>query len=204
MARTTGKSGFKMRSGNRTAFKMMGSTPYKTHKKGHSKTKEQLLQEGFDPREADQMMRDGATTGKQDKSKGKIIYKDGKKYFQAADGTLHTGQVSDYKTEKVPAKDIKQPTYKKEDRPEPTFEGTDEFRKPEDIPASEYEKRGMKKPKKKSPTKKTKKEYSKEAQNLLKAVPNEKAYNKLSDADKKGFDKAAKKAGLPQKAKAKK
>ena len=35
--------------------------------------------------------------------------------------------------------------------------------------------------------------------NLLKAVPNEKAYNKLSDANKKGFDKAGKSAGLPQK-----
>ena len=37
------------------------------------------------------------------------------------------------------------------------------------------------------------------AKNLLKAVPNEKAYNKLSDENKKGFDKAAKKAGLPTK-----
>lgn len=35
------------------------------------------------------------------------------------------------------------------------------------------------------------------AKNLLKAVPNETAYNKLSDENKKGFDKAAKKAGLP-------
>jgi|TARA_R100000482_G_scaffold47131_1_gene16513 hypothetical protein len=31
--------------------------------------------------------------------KGKIIYKDGKKYYQASDGTLHTGQVSDYEAE---------------------------------------------------------------------------------------------------------
>jgi len=31
--------------------------------------------------------------------KGKIIYKDGKKYYKASDGTLHTGQVSDYETE---------------------------------------------------------------------------------------------------------
>ena len=35
--------------------------------------------------------------------------------------------------------------------------------------------------------------------NLLKAVPNEEAYNKLSEPDKKGFDKASKEAGLPQK-----
>ena len=45
----------------------------------------------------------------------------------------------------------------------------------------------------------SKSNYSKGAQNLLKAVPNEEAYNKLSDIDKKGFDKASKKAGLPQK-----
>ena len=35
--------------------------------------------------------------------------------------------------------------------------------------------------------------------NLLKAVPNKKAYDKLSDENKKGFDIAAKKAGLPTK-----
>lgn len=32
-------------------------------------------------------------------SKGKIIYKDGKKYYQASDGSLHTGQVEDYERE---------------------------------------------------------------------------------------------------------
>lgn len=48
---------------------------------------------------------------------------------------------------------------------------------------------------KKSPAKAT----SKAAKNLLKAVPNKKAYEKLSDIDKKGFDKAAKKAKLPMK-----
>ena len=35
--------------------------------------------------------------------------------------------------------------------------------------------------------------------NLLKAVPNKAAYDKLSDMNKKGFDKAGKEAGLPQK-----
>tara|TARA_R100001463_G_scaffold85139_2_gene139998 strand:+ start:1173 stop:1544 length:372 start_codon:yes stop_codon:yes gene_type:complete len=40
------------------------------------------------------------TTTKKPK-KGKIIYKDGKKFYQAADGTLHTGQVSDYEKEKA-------------------------------------------------------------------------------------------------------
>ena len=35
--------------------------------------------------------------------------------------------------------------------------------------------------------------------NLLKAVPNKEAYDKLSPEDQKGFDIAAKKAGLPTK-----
>ena len=40
-------------------------------------------------------------------------------------------------------------------------------------------------------------EKSEAAANLLKAVPNKEAYDKLSDTDKKGFDKAAGEAGLP-------
>tara|TARA_R100000781_G_C4035802_1_gene112200 strand:+ start:191 stop:409 length:219 start_codon:yes stop_codon:yes gene_type:complete len=45
----------------------------------------------------------------------------------------------------------------------------------------------------------TKTGYSKQAENLLKAVPDEEAYNKLTEKQKKAFDKAAKKAGLPTK-----
>lgn len=41
--------------------------------------------------------------------------------------------------------------------------------------------------------------YSEGAKNLLKAVPNKEAYDRLSDVNKKGFDKAAKDAGLPTK-----
>ena len=37
------------------------------------------------------------------------------------------------------------------------------------------------------------------AKNLLKAVPNKEAYNKLSEENRVGFDQAAKKAGLPTK-----
>ena len=48
----------------------------------------------------------------------------------------------------------------------------------------------------KSPMKLTDKE--KQA-NLLRAVPNKEAYDKLSDEDKKGFNEAAKKVGLPTK-----
>jgi hypothetical protein len=37
------------------------------------------------------------------------------------------------------------------------------------------------------------------AKNLLKAIPNKKAFDKLSPEDKKNFTKAAKRAGLPTK-----
>ena len=37
------------------------------------------------------------------------------------------------------------------------------------------------------------------AKRLLKAVPNQEAYDKLSDIEKEGFNKAAKKAKLPMK-----
>ena len=48
---------------------------------------------------------------------------------------------------------------------------------------------------KKSPAKKK----TEAAKRLLKAVPNQKAYDKLSDIEKKEFNKAAKKAKLPMK-----
>ena len=53
----------------------------------------------------------------------------------------------------------------------------------------------------KSSPMKDKKGYSKEAKNLLKVVPNKEAYDKLSEKDKKGFNEAAKKAGLPMETK---
>ena len=43
------------------------------------------------------------------------------------------------------------------------------------------------------------KEYSKEAKNLLKAVPDKAAYDKLDKTSREGFDKAARKYGLPTK-----
>ena len=36
---------------------------------------------------------------KNKKNTGNIVYKNGKKYYKASDGTLHTGQVSDYEAE---------------------------------------------------------------------------------------------------------
>ena len=64
---------FKLKSGNRPVFKQMGSSPLNYNSP---------LQQDKDP-------------------KGKIIYKDGKKYYKAADGSLHTGQGSDYEMEKM-------------------------------------------------------------------------------------------------------
>lgn len=98
------------------------------------------------------------------KQKGEIVYKNGKKYYKASDGTLHTGQVSDYETEK--ANDKKAKAKKKKDVPykgerkQPTYEGTDEYRKEKDIPKKEFKERGVKKGKK-SPLKqaKTKEDY---------------------------------------------
>jgi len=40
-----------------------GSSAFQDHKKGHAKTKEQLISEGFNPADADRMIKDGGTTG---------------------------------------------------------------------------------------------------------------------------------------------
>ena len=45
-----------------------GSSAFQDHKKGHAKTKEQLISEGFTPADADRMIKDGATTGRKQKS----------------------------------------------------------------------------------------------------------------------------------------
>ena len=50
-----------------------------------------------------------------------------------------------------------------------------------------------------SPIKKTEANQDYRKSNLLKAVPNQEAYDKLSDINKKGFDTAAKEAGFPMK-----
>ena len=47
-----------------------------------------------------------------------IVYKDGKKFYKAKDGSLHTGQVSDYEAEQdfvpaYPGADISEAEYKK-------------------------------------------------------------------------------------------
>ena len=57
------------------------------------KEKEQKI-DGYDPK------LDGV-------KKGKIVYKDGKKFYQASDGSLHTGQVEDYERELKVDKEMK-------------------------------------------------------------------------------------------------
>tara|TARA_R110000823_G_scaffold88783_3_gene197223 strand:+ start:215 stop:676 length:462 start_codon:yes stop_codon:yes gene_type:complete len=64
---------FKMRgfSGFKNVAKTgyAGSSAFQQKKGGPSKSKEELLAEGFTPADADRMIKDGATTGKQDSDK---------------------------------------------------------------------------------------------------------------------------------------
>ena len=75
---------FKLRSGNKSSFKNMGSSPNK-----------QVKTKGLGPRTAF----GGVKNPELKNGKGKIVYKNGKKYYQASDGSLHTGQVDDYERE---------------------------------------------------------------------------------------------------------
>jgi len=159
-----------MKDGAKNRMHFHKSSPNKMHAKGHKKTKEDYISEGFTPADADRMMKDGATTGEYNPKKKKKK-KEAKKSTTSAHGQLEDAQ-AEYEVDKkilakkkskrgdagqmkLPkkAKKPSRPKPLKPERREPTWEGTDEFRKPEDIPASEYEERGMKKPKKKSPNK---------------------------------------------------
>ena len=71
--------GFKLRSGNKPNFKMMGSSSPLLKATDGKKTKEDLLNEGFTQRDADQMMKDGATTGHLKKKPNSGKLKDPKK-----------------------------------------------------------------------------------------------------------------------------
>lgn len=61
--------------------------------------------------------------------KGKIIYKDGKKYYQASDGSLHTGQVEDYEKElAIDKANAPNKQKKNEDKPvKPTIKELDKY-----------------------------------------------------------------------------
>jgi hypothetical protein len=76
------------------------NTPAKKHVKGMKhKSKEQLLKEGFTPADADRMIKDGATTGKQQTSKiGKKVIK-AKKSTKSAHGQMNDAK-EEYKQDK--------------------------------------------------------------------------------------------------------
>ena len=59
------KGPFRMKRGASPTFKDLGSSKPKTKepKTKEPKTKEQLIAEGFTPADADQMIKEGATTG---------------------------------------------------------------------------------------------------------------------------------------------
>lgn len=61
--------------------------------------------------------------------KGKIVYKDGKKYYQASDGSLHTGQVEDYERElAIDKANAPNKQKKKVDKPvKPTIKELDKY-----------------------------------------------------------------------------
>ena len=116
---------FKLKSGNTTSFKNMGSSPTKhttesKHKNPHSTS------EDFD-RGGNLVVTDTETGRSATWKKGKTS-KGTTKYTGPGGGSQFLSAKSS-----------------KKDRPEPTWPGTDEYRKPEDIPASEYEERGIKK-----------------------------------------------------------
>ena len=73
---------FKLKSGNKPAFKEIGNSPLH-YEKDPSKL-------------AERKNKEKPPMGPYEKG---IIYKGGKKYYKASDGSLHTGQVSDYEAE---------------------------------------------------------------------------------------------------------
>ena len=76
------------------------SSPFQ--RKTGAKTKEQLLKEGFTPRDADQMIKDGATTGvvdKRNKAKSKVVKKKDKPVSQEDFVPAYPG--ADYSKEQI-------------------------------------------------------------------------------------------------------
>jgi len=108
---------FKLKSGNKISFKDMGSSPAKqVHEQTHDTIKTKV-----DP--------DAPGTPGQPGYEPPVRRSD-------FDEGSEQQKMFDRNQAKSKAK---------KNRPEPTWPGTDEYRKPEDIPAEEYEKRGIKK-----------------------------------------------------------
>ena len=118
------------------------------------KEKEQKI-DGYDPK------LDGV-------KKGKIVYKDGKKFYQASDGTLHTGQVEDYERELKADKEMKKG--KKDKKPSPNKQAKPDFL---DLDGDGDKTESMKKAaadKKGSPSKQTEKQKKNLPPNLVKEI----------------------------------
>ena len=119
---------FKLKSGNRTSFKNMGSSPVKDMKTGkyeHSFESPTKQKKKVDPDAPGTPGKPGfePPVRRSDFDKGS----EQQKMFDANQAK------SKAKT-------------KTKNRPEPTYEGTDEYRKEKDIPAEDFQKKGMKKP----------------------------------------------------------
>jgi hypothetical protein len=131
---------FKLKSGNKPAFKMMGSSPVK-HDTGSPHCHPKYDNEGNPTPEymnelKEQMPKDRKSSNKSfvlpddfktegagvkaekvsavPQKEGKIVYIKGKKYYQASDGTLHTGQVEDYERELAEDKKLEKEKREKE------------------------------------------------------------------------------------------
>ena len=104
------------------------------------KTLEELIEEGFTPADARRMQKDKAVTG---------VETDKKKMQRLEDEAAKANKAGNKeKAKKLIAQvsKLEDKIQGKKDRPEPTYEGTDEFRKEKDIPKKEFKKRGVKKP----------------------------------------------------------
>ena len=198
-----------MKDGPKNRMHFHKKSPNKMHAKGHKKTREDYLNEGFSQVEADQMAKDQGVSGKVKGGKSKKA----KKSTTSAHGQISDAQ-AEYEVDKkilakkkkkvdpdapgTPGKPGYEPPVKRSDldekgkaiwdkhreRKEPTWEGTDEYRDPKDIPAKEYKKRGLKK---KSPNKMQPKRTSTKTKKWY-------VDNYERNKDKKGYKEAMDKA----------
>ena len=78
----------------------------------HAKRKrgEKMRKKGDEGAPTEKAIKESQSPNKQKNTSknGNIVYKNGKKYYKASDGTLHTGQVSDYEAELAADKKNKQ------------------------------------------------------------------------------------------------
>jgi hypothetical protein len=175
--------GFRLKSGNRTSFKLMGGTdvsPAKDMKTGsykqsfESPAKQWLGTEGeaqdkiYDEKgnHVGNWVNDKKVMFKDKPVKDKSIDKGDKKSPKKSQEDWQPAYPgADYSKEEIEKmseveKQQNIDGYTPKEQKQPTYEGTDEYRKEKDIPDEEFKKRGLKKPKKKSPAKQTTTTYA--------------------------------------------